>query len=160
MIFSYFKYAFRNLLKQRGRTLINIFGLSFSIAIVIVIFLYVSGELSYNNFHRNADRIYRMYTSVMTPDSEISYSSYQPAEFAEALQESVPGVEATCRLKSTPAFIGLEEEVFQEHVGFVDSTFFQMFTYEFLAGDKKHRLMKLKVLCLAKVWLERFSKTA
>ena len=136
MIYSYIKYAFRNLLKQRGRTLINIFGLSFSIAIVIIIYLYVSGELSYNNFHKNADRIYRIYTSVRTADSELNFSQYQPAALADAILQSVPGVEATCRLKSTPVFIGLEEELFQEHVGFVDSTFFQMFTYEFLAGDR------------------------
>lgn len=149
MILSYFKYALRNLLKQRGRTLINIFGLSFSIAIVIIIFLYVSGELSYNNFHRNADRIYRMYTSMRTPDSEINYSSYQPAEFAEVLQQSVPGVEATCRLKSTPVFIGLENELFQEGVGFVDSTFFQIFSYEFLAGDRETPLHEIKSVVLS-----------
>ena len=148
MIFSYFKYAFRNLLKQRGRTLINLFGLSFSIAIVIIIFLYVSGELSYNNFHENADRIYRMYSSVKPADSETIFSSYQPAETAEALKESVPGVEATSRLKSTPVFIGLDEEVFQEHVGFVDSTFFQIFTYEFLAGDRDTPLHQRKSVVL------------
>jgi putative ABC transport system permease protein len=149
MIWSYFKYAFRNLLKQRGRTLINIFGLSFSIAIVIIIFLYVSGELSYNNFHTNAERIYRMYISVKTPDSEINYSSYQPPEFADALKQSVPGVEATCRLKSTQVYIGLEEEVFQEQVGFVDSTFFQMFTYKFLAGDRETPLHERKSVVLS-----------
>lgn len=149
MIFSYFKYAFRNLLKQRGRTLINLFGLSFSIAIVIIIFLYVSGELSYDNFHKNSDRIYRMFSSVKPADSEILYSSYQPAETAEALQESVPGVKAVCRLKSTPVFIGLEEELFQEGVGFVDSTFFQMFTYDFLAGDKETPLHQPKSVVLS-----------
>jgi len=149
MIWSYFKYAFRNLLKQRGRTFINLFGLSFSIAIVIIIFLYVSGELSFNNFHRNADRIYRMYISVKTPDSEINYSSYQPPEFAEALQESVPGVEATCRLRSTAVYIGLEKEVFFEQVGFVDSTFFQMFTYDFLAGDRETPLHEIKSVVLS-----------
>jgi len=99
MILSYFKYAFRNLVKQRGRSLINIFGLSFSIAIVIIIFLYVSGELSYNNFHKNADRIYRMYTSVRTPDSEVNYSSYQPPEIHTNIywfgKRGVPG---TCWL--------------------------------------------------------------
>jgi len=149
MIYNYFKYAFRNLLKQRGRTLINLFGLSFSIAIVIIIFLYVSGELSYNNFHKNSDRIYRMYSSVTPADSEIAFSSYQPAETAEALQESVPGVEAVCRLKSTPVFIGLEKELFQEGVGFVDSTFFQMFTYNFLAGDRKTPLHQPKSVVLS-----------
>ncbi len=149
MISSYFKYAFRNLLKNRGRTFINLFGLSFSIAIVIIIFLYVSGELSYNNFHKNADRLYRMYCSVKTSDGEIDYSSYQPAKFAEALQQSVPGVESTCRLKNSPVFIGLEEEVFQEHVGFVDSTFFKMFTYEFLAGDRETPLHQRKSVVLS-----------
>jgi len=149
MILSYFKYAFRNLVKQRGRSLINIFGLSFSIAIVIIIFLYVSGELSYNNFHKNADRIYRMYTSVRTPDAEINYSSYQPPGFAEALQEGVPGVEATSRLKSTPAYIGLEQELFQEQVGFVDSAFFQMFSYDFLAGDRETPLHEVKSVVLS-----------
>ena len=149
MILSYLKYALRNLLKQRGRTLINIFGLSFSIAVVIIIFLYVSGELSYNNFHLNADRIYRMYTSVTTADSELNFSPYQPAEMADAIQKSVPGVEATCRLKSTPVFIGLEEEVFQEHVGFVDSTFFQMFSYEFLAGNRETPLHERKSVVLS-----------
>ena len=148
MIFSYFKYAFRNLFKQRGRTLINLFGLSFSIAIVIIIFLYVSGELSYNNFHTNADRIYRFYSSVNPADGDTWYSSYQPAEFAEALRESVPGVEASCRLKSTPAYIGLDEEVYQEHVGFVDSTFFQIFTYDFLAGDRETALDQIKSVVL------------
>jgi putative ABC transport system permease protein len=148
MLLNYFKYALRNLLKQRGQTFINIFGLSFSIAIVIIIFLYVSGELSYNNFHRNADRIYRLYCSLQTTDAETEFSPYQPAEMAAALQESVPGVEATCRLKSTPVFIGLEEEVFQEYVGFVDSTFFQLFSYEFLAGDPQTPLHERKSVVL------------
>jgi putative ABC transport system permease protein len=148
MLLNYFKYALRNLLKQRGQTFINMFGLSFSIAIVIIIFLYVSGELSYNKFHLNADRIYRLYISVQTADSETEFSSYQPAELAAELQETVPGVEATCRLKSTPVFIGLEEEVFQEHVGFVDSTFFQLFSYEFLAGDLQTPLHERKSVVL------------
>jgi len=158
MIYSYIKYALRNLLKQRGRTLINIFGLSFSVAIVIIIYLYVSGELSYNNFHKNADRIYRIYTSVRTADGELNYSAFQPAEMADAIQQSVPGVEATCRLKSTPVFIGLENEVFQEHVGFVDSTFFQMFTYDFLAGDRITPLHQRKSVVLTESVVRKIFK--
>lgn len=148
MILNYFKYALRNLVKQRGQTLINVFGLSFSMAIVIIIYLYVSGELSYNNFHERSNRIYRAYSSLKTADAETWFSSFQPAEFAGALQESVPGVESTCRLKSTPVFIGLEEEVFQEHVGFVDSTFFQVFSYDFLAGDGETPLHENKSVVL------------
>ena len=140
MIYNYFKYAFRNLLKQQGRTLINLFGLSFSIAIVIIIFLYITGELSYNNFHENGDRMYRMYSSAKPVDRETIYSPYQPGGMAAALKEKVPGVESTCRLKLAAAFIGPEEDLFQEYVGFVDSTFFDLFTYQFIAGDRETSL--------------------
>jgi len=148
MILNYFKYAFRNLVKQRGRTLINLFGLSFSIGIVIIIFLYVSGELSYNKFHENGDRIYRMYSSVDAVDRGTIYSPYQPGTMATGLRESIPGVEATCRLKLTRAFIGPEEDLFQEYVGFVDSTFFDMFTYQIIAGDQETPLHKPKSVVL------------
>jgi putative ABC transport system permease protein len=148
MILNYFKYAFRNLVKQRGRTLINLFGLSFSIAIVIIIFLYVSGELSYNNFQKNGDRIYRMYSSVDAVDRGTIYSPYQPGTMAAGLQENIPGLESTCRLKLTRAFIGPEEDLFEEYLGFVDSTFFDMFTYQIIAGDQETPLHQRKSVVL------------
>jgi putative ABC transport system permease protein len=136
MIKSYFRYAFRNLVKQRGRTLINLIGLSFSMALVIIIYLYTTGELSYNNFHEKRDRVYRMYSGVDLLGEDRYYSPFQTAEMADALKEIIPGIERTCLLKSTAVFLGLEGELFHEHVGFVDSTFFDLFTYEFLAGDR------------------------
>ena len=148
MIFNYFKYAFRNLVKQRGRTLINLFGLSFSIAIVIIIFLYVSGELSVNRFHENGNRMYRMYSSVNAVDRGTIYSPYQPPEMAAALGDNIPGVEATCRLKLTSAFIGPDEDLLQEYVGFVDSTFFDLFTYQIIAGDQETPLHMRKSVVL------------
>jgi putative ABC transport system permease protein len=148
MIINYFRYAFRNLVKQRGRTLINLFGLSFSIAIVIIIFLYVSGELSYNKFHENRDKIYRMYSSVDAVDRGTIFSPYQPGTMAAGLRENIPGVEATCRLKMTRAFIGPEEDLFQQYVGFVDSTFFDLFTYQIIAGDQVTPLHKPKSVVL------------
>ncbi len=136
MIKSYFRYAFRNLVKQRGRTLINLIGLSFSMALVIIIYLYTTEELSYNNFHENRDRIYRMYAGIDLLGEDRYYSPFQSAEMADALKENVPGIERTCLLKSSRVFLGLEDELFHEYVGFVDSTFFDLFTYEFLAGDR------------------------
>ncbi|MCK4750566.1 MAG: ABC transporter permease, partial [Bacteroidales bacterium] len=135
-------------MKQRGRTLINLFGLSFSIAIVIIIFMYVSGELSFNRFHENGDRIYRMYSSVDAVDRGTIYSPYQPGTMAAGLQENIPGVEATCRLKLTRAFIGPEEDLFQEYVGFVDSTFFDLFTYQIIAGNQETPLHRPKSVVL------------
>ncbi len=148
MLRSYFKYAFRNFLKQRGRTLINLIGLSLSLAIVIIIFLYVSGELSVNKFQENKDRIYRMYSSVDVVDRGLEYSPYQVPEMGPALRERIPGVESTCRLRIADAFIGPEEDLFQEFVGFVDSTFFDLFSYKFIAGDHLNPLSHPKSVVL------------
>ncbi len=145
-------------MKQRGRTLINLFGLSFSIAIVIIIYLYTTGEISYNNFHQNGERIYRMYCSVDPVDQERIYSPFSQGGMAEAIRENIPGVEATCRLKNTPAFIGMKEELIQEMVGFVDSTFFDLFTYDFLAGDRETPLHGIKSVVLTETAARKIFK--
>lgn len=148
MIASYFKYAFRNLVKQRGRTLINLLGLSFGIAIVIIIFLHVSREMSCDKFHQNGDHIYLTYSSMKPADSDVNFSSYQPAEMAEILNEKIPGVAATCRLRHARAFIGPKEDLFFEAIGFVDSTFFSMFSYKIIAGDQLNPLKEPKSVVL------------
>ncbi len=79
MILNYFKYAFRNLIKRRGQTLINLLGLSFGIACVIIIYLYSTRELSYNKFHENLDRIYRVYSKFETRE-DTDYSVFQPGK--------------------------------------------------------------------------------
>lgn len=148
MIASYFKYAFRNLLKHRGHTLINLFGLSFSIAIVIIIYLYVIREMNCNRFQEKRHRIYQMYSSWLGADSEVHYSAHQGADMAGGLMESIPGIEATCRFKTTQAFVGSDEDLFQENIGFVDSSFFDMFTYRVIAGDREDPLREIKSLVL------------
>jgi putative ABC transport system permease protein len=60
MLRSYFRIAYRNLLKSKGVSLINILGLAISMAVCLLIMQYVCYELSYDTFHQNADRIYRI----------------------------------------------------------------------------------------------------
>ncbi len=155
MIWNYFKYAFRNLVKQRGRTLINILGLSFGIACVIIIYLYSTRELSYNHFHANGDRIYRVYSSRVEA-GDPSYSPFLPGEMAAAISEKVPGVEKTCRLRSTSAWIGIGEVLFNEQLGFTDTTFLEMFTFPVLAGDPVNPLSDPHSLVLTETVAEKF----
>ncbi len=60
MIKNYFKIAFRNLLRNKAFTAINIFGLATGIATCLIIMLYVQNELSYDRFNKKADRIVRV----------------------------------------------------------------------------------------------------
>jgi putative ABC transport system permease protein len=148
MFFSYLKYAFRNLIKQKAHTLINLVGLSFSIAIIILIYLYVSRELTVDRFQVNGDRIYQVSSSMIASDGKIMSSVYTLPGMAEEFQQKVPGVEATCRFKQTDAFIGPGEELFQENVAFTDSTFFRMFSYPILAGDRENPFREPKNVVL------------
>src|SRR3954462_13508005 len=60
MISNYFKIAWRNLSRKKGYTVINIFGLAIGISSCLLILQYVTFELSYENFHTNKDRVYRV----------------------------------------------------------------------------------------------------
>jgi len=60
MFKNYFKIAVRNLMRNKFYSFINIFGLAFGMAITVLITLYVQHELSFDTYHKNADRIYRV----------------------------------------------------------------------------------------------------
>ena len=60
MIKNYLKVAIRNLLKHKGYAFINILGLAVGIAASVLIFLYITNEMSYDKFHEKADRTYRI----------------------------------------------------------------------------------------------------
>jgi putative ABC transport system permease protein len=148
MLYTYLKYAFRNLIRKRTHTLINLVGLSFSIAVIILIYLYVSKELSVDLFQVNGDRIYQVSNSAIASDGQTLHSIYTKPEMAEEIRKDVPGVEAVCRLRQTEVFIGPGNELFEEMVAFTDSTFFRMFSYEILAGDRDNPFQDLKNVVL------------
>lgn len=136
------------MVKQRSRALISLIGLSFSMAIIIIIYLYVSGELRVNKFHENGERIYRMYNTVQAVSRGTELSHYELPKVGPAIKERIPGVENTCRLIVATASIGPGEELFQLDVGFVDSSFFKMFSYEIIAGDREYPLSHPKSVVL------------
>jgi putative ABC transport system permease protein len=69
MLRNYLKIALRNLLKHKGYTFINVFGLAVGIACCVLILLFVRDELSYDRFHEKADRIYRVVFNGYVPDA-------------------------------------------------------------------------------------------
>jgi len=148
MLYTYLKYALRNLIRKRGHSLINLVGLSFSIAIIILIYLYVSRELSVDRFQVNSDRIYQVVNSTITNSGQTIHSIYTKPEMAEEIRKEIPGVEAVCRLRQTGDFIGPGEDLFMEVVAFTDSSFFRMFSYQILAGDRENPFRDLKNVVL------------
>lgn len=164
MLKSYLKIAYRNLLKNRVFSLINILGLAIGMAACILILQYVSFELSYDNFHKHADRIYRVALDKYQGDNEkISFATNFNA-LPKSIKNNVPEIE-TVSMFHRPAsgiFIitnqqGHEVRQFQEdHLLYADEYFFTLFTYIWIAGDPTSALLNPYSVVLTKSAAEKY----
>ena len=134
--------ALRNLWKHRGFSLVNILGLSISLAGCILILLYVQHERSYDAWNPDAANVYRLAAHYSHTPSEVDASS--PAELAPALAPGIPAIAHYTRFYVWDMGRRLltygERSTFIEQAQGVDSTFFQVFPYSFVEGDPAHAL--------------------
>ncbi|MFC6103514.1 ABC transporter permease [Olivibacter domesticus] len=140
MLKNYFKIAFRNLIRQKSFSILNIAGLAVGMAASILILLWVQNEKSYDRFHKHADQIYRV-TAVATDDFKAAINA---AGMPAALQAEIPSIKKTVRL-SHPSKKTFEygDKKFEEVRGFyVDSTFFDVFSFRLISGDIKTALQR------------------
>ncbi len=135
MIWNYFKIAFRNIKRQKIYAIINILGLAIGLASFVLIMLWVADELSYEKQHGNADNLYLIHKRVMTGTSEnINFST--PMLLAPTARDEIPEVIESCRIANIGAFVTYEDKQYTEdYVGGVDSTYFLMFSFDFILGN-------------------------
>jgi len=146
MLHNYLKIAWRNLLKRKSNTLINVIGLSTGMAICMLLLLFINDEWRFDQFHEKKDRIYRLALERIYPGRSTFYS-FIPASIGEAAKTEFPEIEESTRLLSArgfgSTFIKLGDKIFEEkEVIFADSNFFRVFTAPLLAGDSKTALEK------------------
>ncbi|RMD93019.1 MAG: FtsX-like permease family protein, partial [Calditrichaeota bacterium] len=137
MFKNQFKIAIRNLLKNKIYTIINITGLAIGMASSILIFLFVLDELSYDRYHKNAERIYRIVEESQAYGKLISLPQMQ-APMGPALVATFPEVENAVRLfpvRSTVLVRYGEKSFNEEGLLYADSTIFDIFTFPILSGD-------------------------
>ncbi len=138
MIKSYLKTAIRHFSRQKGYTFINMFGLTVGLACCIVIFLYVSDEMSYDKYHTDLDHIYRVAVRVESPTYN-STSAQTCAPVAQVLRDNFPQVEQVAQVFRVNA--GLMEKgdkkYYEDTRIFCDPELFQILTIPFLQGDPK-----------------------
>ena len=147
MLQNYLKIAFRNILKSKTFSLINIFGLALGLAVCFLIVQYVRFELSYDRFHKQADRIYRVTVNSDRESSATNHPGTGPAlksDFPE-VKEYARAVHQSIFLGSTAAWSYVndngKEKVFNEdRVYDVDPSFLTMFSFPFVFGDPENAL--------------------
>src|SRR5476651_1417747 len=103
MIKNYLKIAWRNLIRHKIFSLINIGGLSIGIAACLLISLYVNYELSYDAYHTKKDRIVRITDIMRTPEADNVTLALSPEHLASTLKSDYPEVEAAVRFEPTKA---------------------------------------------------------
>jgi putative ABC transport system permease protein len=132
MFKNYFKIAFRNLVRNKIYSFINIAGLGIGLACALLIMLYVKDEISFDRFHKNVNHIYRIARKSNGNNVNGTTGFLQGPRFTQ----NVPGVKSFVRVQGGAEDIKKGTEV-QEQDGVlsVDSNFFSVFTFPLLSGN-------------------------
>lgn len=143
MILSYFTVALRNLLRHKLFSIINIGGLAIGLAAFWMIALYIGNELSFDRYHANAERIFRIAQHAEW-DGGNFHGAITPVPYAAAMKADFPEVEEVVRIDAEGGgtFRYNEKEFRAGDLLFVDKSFFRIFSYDFIYGDPNTALNK------------------
>ncbi len=158
MFKNHIKIAWRSLKNQLFFTLLNTFGLAFGIAGGLLISLYISDELSYDTMFADAERIHRVNADIKFGGEDRKFA-VSPAPIAETIDNDFSEVELATRFRTRGSMLirksDTQVNVKEMHSTFVDSTFFEMFGLNLLAGDVKTALRSPNTLILTKSAAEK-----
>lgn len=150
MIKNYIKIAWRNMMKNKFFSIVNIFGLSAGLACCMLITLYMHYETSYDSYQKNIKNLYQVGTVAITKGEKDQKSAYTSPPVAAAMKQEFPEIAESTRLlgimsedkilvQYTPA--NGDKKSFLEENGFItEPSFFKMFTYNFTEGNADNAL--------------------
>ena len=141
MIKHYFKTAWRNLFRQRSNSIINIGGLSIGMAAAVLIFLWVKNEFGFDNYHKDADNIYRVKNFLAVNKNDTWVWERSPYLLGENAKQQIPEVLDVCRISQVgygTQYFNIKGQFYGEDAcAYIDSSWFNVFNYKFLAGSAK-----------------------
>ena len=149
MLQNYLKIAFRNLMFNRIYTLISITGLAVGMMIAIFIFLWIRNEWSFDQYHADADRIYRITNHFVVSTGDTWHWGSTPYLLGAQIKAQIPEVEQIARISGgkTKAFKINENIREEKNCAFVEPSWFEVFEHDLIAGsiadffDLKNSLM-------------------
>ena len=148
--------AIRTLLRHKVYSFVNISGLAVGIACCMLIMLFVQDELSYDRFHKNADRIYRVLWDGRYGDNEWTIP-YVEVPISETLKEQFPEVVHSTRLRRESQTIRRESNyVIEKNFYYAENSFFDVFTVPFIAGDPATALNAPNAVILTEQSVQRY----
>ncbi|MEO3402543.1 ABC transporter permease [Mucilaginibacter sp. CAU 1740] len=164
MFKNYFKIAWRNLKRNKSYASINITGLAIGIAACLLIFLVVQYETSFDNYHTNKDRIYRI-VNVSSGADGTHAGSGTPLPLIEGLKLDFPQIKQTANIMKNDGShytigdargSGTFKKFKEDLAYYADPGFFQLFDFKWLAGDKNTALADPKTIVLSRDEANKF----
>ena len=132
MIKNFFKIAWRNLLRKKSFSFINITGLSIGMAAAILILFWIQHELTFDKYYKDQDRIYQAWNRY-EQEGKVNCWTNTPKPMAKAIQQDYPEVEHTVRVEFIPPILfSVGDKRMSARGNILDSTFFSVFSFPVL----------------------------
>jgi putative ABC transport system permease protein len=159
MFKNYLKLVLRNIQRNKGYSFINIAGLVIGMTCFILIMLFVQYELSYDNFHENHDRIFRIICQL--PGEEYGMTedvlAITPAPLASAMMEAFPEVESATKFNARNRLLLSKDQTnFFEAGVFADNNFLNIFSFKLIKGDKNNVLRNPQNIIISQRLAQKF----
>jgi len=150
-----FLLAFRNITRQRGYAIVNMFGLAIGLASALFILLYVKDELTFDTMHPYAANTYRMGYILQLPNGETEAAPYAPAGWDNYIQANYPGIKGISGyisqgMPTSINYVAKERIILTEDIIWAESSITDLIYLPVLKGDHNHPLKELNALILTK----------
>jgi putative ABC transport system permease protein len=157
MFKNYLKIAYRNIIKQKAYSIINILGLALGLTACILVGLYIWQDLHYDDYHNKGDRIYRISVATQTPQGTFPMAE-TPALLAPTLKQKYPEIDTIARVyfPDRDLVSSDDKKFYEEDLIFADDGFFNIFTHKFLQGDADLALKDKNSIVITKSAAQRY----
>ncbi len=156
MFKNYLKITFRNILRNKTYSILNIFGLAVGIACAVLIFLWVEDELSYNHFFPNRNNLY-IVKDKQTYEGKTFVFDATPGPLAQAIKTEIPGIKVTARATwGNDMLFSLADKSINEQGLYVDAGFLKIFSVPFIKGNAATAFAQLHSVVISEKMAKKF----
>ncbi len=159
MLKNYLKTSFRNLLRHKSYTFINVLGLTVGLVTSIFILLWIIDELSFDRFHSDADRIFKVMVNNTYPDGKIETYPATPAKLKDVIVQEIPEVELAAQYSfETELLIKHETTAYNEVGIYADPALFKILSFPVVRGNETKPLTDIKSIAISERLAEKLFK--
>jgi putative ABC transport system permease protein len=150
MFMNYLRVAWRNIKRHRGYSFINIAGFAIGMACCLLVLIYVQQEISYDRYHKDVERIYRIAQDIRTQTSNRVFAPVSPM-VAPTLKADYPQVENAARIIPTGSLLVKREETsfYEDRFMYADQELFDILTISFIQGNPQEALTRPRTLVIS-----------